>query len=463
MMEGLCTGGSARRGMSTLEEEANVLEEELRWLRRILDERLRLHLAGAAAPLAPALLGPPDLGASAAPYAQFVRSESLSVIERLAIVLALAPYLRPQLFDVFLIRNAAIERRFTEFGGVPAGSRGDGEFLPTGETLAFLLGGEDLKVRLQVARQLDPRERLMRRYLAPGGAPIEDLPPLKSPLRLSEDLRSLFVLGEPHRPTLSASFPAQLIRTELSWSDVVLPSATRKQLDELLTFIQHGDTLMRDWDMAGRLRPGHRSLFHGPPGTGKSMTACLLGKTTGRDVYKVDLSLVVSKYIGETEKNLGRVFDQAEHKGWILFFDEADALFGRRSETRDAHDRYANQEVAFLLQRIEVFDGITILATNLRSNIDTAFARRFESIVYFPLPQHEERLRLWRQGFPKQARLDSGVDLEKLAREHTLSGGALMNVIRYASLESLRAGGRPINTEDLLQGIQREYAKERQG
>ena len=137
------------------------------------------------------------------------------------------------------------------------------------------------------------------------------------------------------------------------------------------------------------------------------MTACLLGKSTGREVYKVDLSLVVSKYIGETEKNLARVFDQAQHKGWILFFDEADALFGKRSETKDAHDRYANQEVSFLLQRIETFDGIAILASNQRENIDEAFARRFESIIYFPMPRPEERLRLWRQGFSPQARLEA--------------------------------------------------------
>ena len=144
---------------------------------------------------------------------------------------------------------------------------------------------------------------------------------------------------------------------------------------------------MNDWGMAPKLRPGYRSLFYGPPGTGKTMTACLLGKSTGRDVYKVDLSLVVSKYIGETEKNLARVFDQAQHKGWILFFDEADALFGKRSETRDAHDRYANQEVSFLLQRIETFDGIAILASNQRENLDDAFTRRFESIIYFPMPR----------------------------------------------------------------------------
>jgi SpoVK/Ycf46/Vps4 family AAA+-type ATPase len=227
--------------------------------------------------------------------------------------------------------------------------------------------------------------------------------------------------------------------------------------------MEHGEALMGEWGMAPKLRPGYRSLFYGPPGTGKTMTACVLGKTTGRDVYKVDLSLVMSKYIGETEKNLGRIFDRAEHKGWILFFDEAEALFGKRSETKNAHDRYANQEVAFLLQRIETFDGISILASNLRENIDDAFARRFESIIYFPMPRPEERLRLWRQGVSPKAQLDRSVDLDWIAREHTLTGGAIMNVIRYASLQSLKDGGRPLRGEDFQQGIRKEYAKEGKG
>jgi SpoVK/Ycf46/Vps4 family AAA+-type ATPase len=193
------------------------------------------------------------------------------------------------------------------------------------------------------------------------------------------------------------------------------------------------------------------------------MTACLLGKSTGREVYKVDLSLVISKYIGETEKNLAKVFDQAQHKGWILFFDEADALFGKRSETKDAHDRYANQEVSFLLQRIEVFDGIAILASNRRDNLDEAFTRRFESVIYFPLPRPEERLRLWRQGFSSKAELARDLDLEKIAQEHALSGGAIMNVIRYASLQALERESTVIRLDDVIQGIRKEYAKEGKG
>jgi SpoVK/Ycf46/Vps4 family AAA+-type ATPase len=146
--------------------------------------------------------------------------------------------------------------------------------------------------------------------------------------------------------------------------------------------------------------------------------------------------MVVSKYIGETEKNLARVFDQAQHKQWILFFDEADALFGKRGETNNAHDRYANQEVSFLLQRIETFDGIAILA----SNLDTAFARRFESVIYFPVPRQEERLQLRQQGFSAKARLEPAIQLDKIATDYKLCGGAIMNVVCYASLQAVENG-----------------------
>jgi SpoVK/Ycf46/Vps4 family AAA+-type ATPase len=152
----------------------------------------------------------------------------------------------------------------------------------------------------------------------------------------------------------------------------------------------------------------------------------------------VDLSLLVSKYIGETEKNLARVFEQAERQRWILFFDEADALFGKRSDTNDAHDRYANQEVAYLLQRIETFEGVAILASNLHQNLDEAFLRRFEAVVYFPPPRAEERLRLWREGFSTKARVTA--DLERIARQHDLSGGAIINVIRRVSLAAIARG-----------------------
>ena len=168
----------------------------------------------------------------------------------------------------------------------------------------------------------------------------------------------------------------------MSWTDLVLHPATFKQLGEIKSWCQHGHRLLHEWGMSAKLRPGYRCLFYGPSGTGKTLTASLLGKDNNRPVFRIDLSMVISKYIGETEKNLSRIFDQAEQRNWILFFDEADALFGKRTDTQNAHDRYANQEVSYLLQRIETFDGIAILASNRRHNLDDAFLRRFESVIY---------------------------------------------------------------------------------
>ncbi len=441
-----------------IKKNACDLEQELAWFASVLDTRFKLYF-GQDTPIRDVFeLAPPDLSQSDSAYGGFVRHYQLSFAERLAVLLGLVPQLRPQLLDVFFTPNKHFDRRFTEFGGWREGP--DGDFVPTGETLAFILAGAGLERRFALQALFDPQHFLAQHNVLRLTPREADASRMKAPLRLSEEYLSFFTTGEPRRPDFGANFPARHIETRLAWDDLVLHPGTRKQIEDIGTWIEHGETLMDDWGMAPKLRPGLRSLFYGPPGTGKTMTACLLGKTTGREVYKIDLSLVVSKYIGETEKNLASVFDQAQHKGWILFFDEADALFGKRSETKDAHDRYANQEVSFLLQRIETFDGIAILASNLKDNLDEAFARRFESIIYFPMPRPEERLRLWRQGFSPKARLEASLDLEKVAREYSLSGGSVMNVIRHASLQALKEGGRAIALEDILLGIRREYAKE---
>lgn len=440
---------------------ARDLEVELAWFAHVVDARFRLYFDMGDAPEGDHRPPPPDLTDSTSPYARTLRELRLDDGERLALVLALVPHIRPQLLDVFFTRNQTFDRRFTEFGGIVHPH--DGGFLPTPETLAFLLGGGDLATRFAVQALFDARHVFARRGILKPVPLSADEPPMKSPLRVGDELLSLLTVGEPRRPGFGSHFPAQHIDTVLSWDDLVLHPATRAHIAEIEAWIAHGETLMQDWGMAAKLRPGYRSLFYGPPGTGKTMTACLLGKATGREVYKIDLSLVVSKYIGETEKNLGRVFDQAQSKDWILFFDEADALFGKRSESRDAHDRYANQEISFLLQRIETFDGIAILASNFRENIDDAFARRFESIIYFPMPRPEERLLLWQKGFSARARFADSVDLAAIAQEHALSGGGIMNAVRFASLQSLRANERPIERQDILQGIRRELAKEGKG
>jgi hypothetical protein len=451
------------------------LERELAWFVRLVDLRLRRYFppgdaaAGASAPAVPEVLQvpdvnvsdlpPPDPGDSPSPWACFLRDHPLSLVERAAVVLALVPHLRPQLLDVFFTRNSTFDRRFTEFGG----SRIDDDFEPTGETLAFVLGGDALEARIAVAQLLEPDHPLLRAdvlRVGSAGSAGRDPIAIKAPLRISPEYLSLFTLGRRPRPALGADFPAQRIETGLAWDDLVLHPGTRKQIGEIQAFLAHGHTLMHDWNMVARLRPGHRALFYGPPGTGKTLTAGLLGNTAGREVYRVDLSLVVSKYIGETEKNLSRVFDRAQRQDWILFFDEADALFGKRTETKDAHDRYANQEVAYLLQRLETFDGVVVLASNMRDNLDPAFARRFESVIYFPLPRPAERLALWKRGISPRARIDPSVDLAAIAEAHELSGGSIMNVIRYISLAAIAEGERPITSDDVQAAIRRELAKD---
>ena len=443
--------------LSPLEMNARDLEQELAWFGRVLDARLKSYFGQPEDDPIGDDLDPPDLSKSTSPYASFIQHFNLGFPEQIALVLSLVPAIRPRLLDIFYVKNKNFDRKFTEFGGIYGGP--DGDFTPTGETLVFILGGDDLAVRFGLQRLFDG-EHFFARYNILRLTPLGDEPAIKAPLRISDEYLSTFTTGQPRRPDFGVNFPARFIETQLTWDDLILHPGTRAQIEEIETWLRYGEMLMGDWGMAPKLRPGYRGLFYGPPGTGKTITACLLGKSTGRDVYKVDLSLIVSKYIGETEKNLSRVFDQAQNRGWILFFDEADALFGKRGETRDAHDRYANQEVSFLLQRIETFDGIAILASNRRENLDQAFARRFKSIIYFPIPRPEERLRLWKQGFSKRAQLDSSLDLEKISQEHALAGGSIMNVIRYASLEALKNERNLIVSEDVLQGIQREYAKE---
>ena len=217
--------------------------------------------------------------------------------------------------------------------------------------------------------------------------------------------------------------------------------------------------LLKDEVLSRKVKPGYRVLFYGPPGTGKTLTASLLGKQFEKDVYRIDLSLVVSKYIGETEKNLEKIFSKTENKNWI-FFDEADALFGKRTNVQNSHDRYANQEVSCLLQTIEDFPGLLILASNFKSNLDTAFVRRFHSIIHFPPPNATERLTLWQKTFPAGIKPEPAIDLAMLADKYELTGASILNVVHYAALRSISQGDKLLRNENIMEGIRKEFRKE---
>jgi SpoVK/Ycf46/Vps4 family AAA+-type ATPase len=230
-------------------------------------------------------------------------------------------------------------------------------------------------------------------------------------------------------------------------------------LRELAARVEHRTLVMDEWGFKARLAGGRgvTALFAGPPGTGKTMAASVIAAELGLDLFTIDLSTVVSKYIGETEKNLSRVFGAAADSDAILLFDEADALFGKRSEVRDAHDRYANVEIAYLLQRMEEYDGLAILATNLRHHIDEAFLRRLHVIVDFPFPDAPERLEIWRSCLPRSLPLDDGIDLAALA-QHRLAGGNIRNVVLGAAYLAAQTG-RPIGQVEFVAATRRELQK----
>ncbi|MFF1444460.1 ATP-binding protein [Streptomyces sp. NPDC058295] len=252
---------------------------------------------------------------------------------------------------------------------------------------------------------------------------------------------------------------ARRIRPDVGWQDLVLPERPLTQLRELALRARHRDRVLGDWRLSaggGRGR-GVLGLFAGESGTGKTLSAEVVAAELGLDLYVVQLSSIVDKYVGETEKNLERIFSEADRTDAVLLFDEADAVFGKRSEVKDAHDKYANMESAYLLQRLESFDGIALLTTNLRANIDEAFTRRLDLVVDFPFPDAGQRLALWRHGLT-HVPCAPDVDPGQLAKDFELAGGSIRSAVVTAAY--LAAGrDEQVGDDDLLEGARREYRK----
>lgn len=388
----------------------------------------------------------------------FFDKYELGTAEKIAVMLGLCPHLNPALLSNAVTAVYAQGAELPELGGVKGKNhRG---ILPTGETLQFVLAGLNSSERLEVIELFSQENSLYKNSILSLGDSTEGEPLMSGVLSLSQESLMEIANGVPPLPQLSTAFPAERLQTQLEWDDLILDETTLQHIRDLETWLAHSHTLMNKWQMQGRIKPGYRVMMHGPPGTGKTLTASLLGKYTQRPVYRIDLSTVVSKYIGETEKNLASLFDRAAHKNWILFFDEADSIFGKRTNVRDAHDKYANQEVSYLLQRIESHAGLVLLASNFKDNIDEAFTRRFQSIVEFKLPGAKERLQLWKRNWPKPLSLRPDIDLDQIARQHELTGSNIVNIIQYCSLVALKSGDHSLSLQQLLSGIRKEYLKE---
>lgn len=440
-------------------ETSKSIRTYLEYLQQVIKGRLTEHFTPETNFEIESVPLPAD-GLDDSPLPVFIRDNQLSTAEIIMLLVAFTPHVNPVFFDELIQKHLPAKGDFAQLGGV-RGTNHRG-FLPTAETVLFILAGNDLEKRFKYLFLFE-KEHL---FTAHTVLSIEDAssgePKFSGRLIMTSEFIELFIAGKISHPGFSMDFPAEYITTELTSDDLVLSPGTNQQITEIENWVKHQDTLMSKWNMKRWLKPGYRALFHGPPGTGKTLTALMVGKKTNRDVFRIDLSMVVSKFIGETEKNLSQLFERAKNKDWILFFDEADALFGKRTNVRDAHDKYANQEVAYLLQRIENHNGLVILASNFKSNIDEAFIRRFQSVIYFPPPTNTERLLLWKKTLPANTGLvfPSDDEIKTIAKKYEITGAGVVNVVQYCCLESLGKNSKEISIDQIKTGIEREYQKE---
>jgi SpoVK/Ycf46/Vps4 family AAA+-type ATPase len=247
-----------------------------------------------------------------------------------------------------------------------------------------------------------------------------------------------------------------LMQSPLGWDDLIVTEAAREQLGELRNWLRHEQTLRQEWKLGELMRSGIGALFQGPRGTGKALAATVLGQETSREVHRVDCTGLGGRYIGETEKNLDLLFEQAGRRRWILFFDEADALLGKRTEVKDSHDRYANLETNYLLQRMENFHGLVILSFNTNSSPGEAITARIHSLIQFRLPDRDQRRAIWLRLLPESGQ---SRELIEALVEHELSGENIRNVAQFAAIAAIADGRKEIEVADLITGIRRELEK----
>ncbi|WP_109831534.1 ATP-binding protein [Reichenbachiella versicolor] len=388
-----------------------------------------------------------DYKAFSDPYADILNKQNISEEERFILVASLLPNCD---FNILYKLNTSagvkLSGGFIEHSGL----------IPNGETICFLMGEER---RREITSALSIYGNLMNAGLIAHHVITPEAPFMSKLILPSEELQAVTLFNRTYHPSYSTNFPAEQLTTTLEWEDMVLTYQTKQQLRAVENWLSYENQLAELSSVSRKMKKGYRALFHGPSGTGKTATAALLGKQFGRDVYRVDLSMMVSKYIGETEKNLKKIFDVAEHRDWILFFDEADSIFGKRTKASSSNDRYANQEVSYLLQRIENYEGVILLATNFRANMDDAFKRRFQAMVSFPSPKQPERLELWRKILDTEVPISDEVDFRELSNVDNMTGAMITNVLQFCVLEMFRLEESMITLKMISDGIMFEKSK----
>ncbi len=430
-----------------------TIENEIKWLSKLIDNRLTSFFTKKKNINN---LSPPILSDDQSSYSNFIKDNALSDIERLILISTIASYFQTKIFDPFLIKNKVLNQLFTEFGGKVVGNRNT--FIPTLETISFINSENSIRNRIEIQNFFTDDHLFKKQNILFVNTDDSVSSFLFSTISLSEEFIQFICTGNQYKPNYSSNFPANILETNLEWEDLVLEKNIIEEIKIINTWLEHKSEIDKNVNLSKNISKGYKALFFGPPGTGKTLTASILGKINSLDVYRIDLSQIVSKYIGETEKNLSKIFDIAENKNWILFFDEAESLFSKRTSVGDSKDKFANQQTAYLLQRVETYNGLVILATNLKPNIDTAFSRRLQSVIFYNVPNKSQRQKLWTNSLDKISQL-SKKDINQISSKYELSGGSIKNIIQHAWLLS-KKHDRSINVEDIKFGIRRELNKE---
>ena len=433
-----------------LEPNLQALQQLITWTKQTLDARLALTKEAT-------YTIPPLPNWEESTWGNLLRRKTFTPEECLAIGLGLIPELDAKGLDV--LANVAEED--DRVGGNAGGTNGKQHqgILPTGQTLAFLLAATTDLGAAKARQLLHTQHPLIKEGVLMYADPESNEPSLSGILKISHEYLHILTYGTPYIPRLSTQFPAELVTTSMSWDDMVLPENTIFQLQEIMTWMQVRHELIAEGKMQKVLRPGYRAVFHGPSGTGKTLAAQLMAQQLNLPLLKVHTPMLVSKWVGETEKNLNRLFDQASGRDWILLFDEGENLFGQRGGN-STQDQYSNQQIGFLLQKIERYDGLVIISSNRYASMDTAFKRRFESIIHFKAPGYQERLQLWSSIFEGIEIDQREVKFEALAEHYPeITGGLIINILRSARIWAHQQDRSWIKLVDIIRAIQKESYK----
>lgn len=442
------------QNINDIQKNSITYKNELAWLNDLIEARFKQHFSNKL--INESCFIPPDISGDESKYANWVKKLGLDNFERLVIISSLAYEYSSNTFDKFLIKNKGLDKRFTEFGGKVDDK--NSRFIPTLETLIFLYYGNEVGSKFKAQSLFNDNHVFNKNGVITLSLKTENDSVLSRIISLSEEVIQLLTLGEEYKPDYTTEFPAKLIKTEMTWNELVLNPVILDEIKNINTWLLHKDEIDESKVLSKKLNKGYKCLFYGPPGTGKTLSTLLIGKKNNKDVYRIDLSQIISKYVGETEKNLAKIFNIAENKNWILFFDEAESLFSKRTSVNDSKDKFANQQTAYLLQRVEEYKGLIILATNLKPNIDTAFSRRIQSIINFTMPDLKERKILWSNFLKDIAEINKEI-IQRLSKDYKLSGGSIKNIIQFSWLLAKR-NGTEISEKIILQGVRRELNKD---